>query len=189
MNTVLTDYEIPMDSGVTIEMQIPQTLKWIDFIITGKNESNRDHAAIVELKQWETEEKTGLDGIVKTFIGGGKRDVSHPSYQALSYVLLIDFYEAVYDGDIHLKACAFLHNYYSNGVLDDPLYKDHTEKAPIFMKKDIKKLREYIKSFIKHGDSDNTIYWIENGRIRPSKMLADCLSSILKGNEEFISKD
>ena len=32
MNTVLTDYEIPLDAGITIEMQIPQTSKRIDFI-------------------------------------------------------------------------------------------------------------------------------------------------------------
>ncbi|WP_069130086.1 DUF2075 domain-containing protein [Rhodohalobacter halophilus] len=190
MNTVLTDYEIPLDAGITIEMQIPQTSKRIDFIITGKNKSKQDHAVIVELKQWETAEKTGLDGIVKTFIGGGKREVSHPSYQAWSYAALLnDFNEAVYDGDINLKACAFLHNYHSNEVLDDPFYQDHTEKAPVFMKKDITKLREYIKSFIKYGDSDNIIYRIENGRIRPSKMLADSLSSMLKGNEEFIMID
>ena len=190
MNTVLTDYEIPLDAGVTIEMQIPQTSKRIDFIITGKNKSKKDHAVIVELKQWETAEKTGLDGIVKTYIGGGKREVSHPSYQAWSYAALLnDFNEAVYKGDIQLEACAFLHNYHSNGVLDDPFYRDHTDRAPVFMKKDIRKLREYIKDFIKHGDSDNIIYRIENGRIRPSKMLADSLASMLKGNDEFIMID
>ena len=190
MNTVLTDYEIPLDAGITIEMQIPQTSKRIDFIITGKNKSRKDHAVIVELKQWETAEKTSLDGIVKTFIGRGNRDVSHPSYQAWSYAALLnDFNEAVYDGDIHLKACAYLHNYHSNGVLDDPFYQDHIEKAPVFMKKDITKLRQYIKNFIKYGDTDNIIYRIENGRIRPSKMLADSLSSMLKGNEEFVMID
>jgi DUF2075 family protein len=190
MNTVLADYDIPLDAGITIEMQIPQTSKRIDFIITGKNKSKRDHAVIIELKQWETAEKTHLDGIVRTFIGRGHREISHPSYQAWTYAALLnDFNEAVYDGDINLKACAFLHNYNSNGVLDDPFYKDHTDKAPVFMKRDITKLREYIKSFIKYGDTDKIIYRIENGRIRPSKMLADSLSSMLKGNEEFIMID
>lgn len=190
MNTVLTDYEIPLDAGITIEMQIPQTSKRIDFIITGKNSSKKDHAVIVELKQWETAEKTRLDGIVKTFVGGGNREVSHPSYQAWSYAALLnDFNEAVYDGGIQLEACAYLHNYHSNGVLEDPFYQDHVEKAPVFMKRDITKLREYIKNFIKYGDTDNIIFRIEHGRIRPSKMLADSLSSMLKGNDEFIMID
>src|SRR6056297_3253082 len=64
MNTVLADYNIPLDVGITIEMQIPQTSKRIDFIITGKNEEKTDHAIIVELKQWESAELTGMDGIV-----------------------------------------------------------------------------------------------------------------------------
>jgi hypothetical protein len=42
MNTVLSDPEIPYNTGVTIELQIPQTSKRIDFIISGKNEDNKD---------------------------------------------------------------------------------------------------------------------------------------------------
>jgi len=52
-----------------------------------------------------------------------------------------------------------------------------------------KKKREFIKDFVKYGDESDIIDRIENGRIRPSKMLADSLSSMLKGNEEFIMID
>ena len=39
---------------------------------------------------------TAQDGIVRTVIGGGLRDTTHPSYQAWSYAeLLRDFNEAV----------------------------------------------------------------------------------------------
>lgn len=190
MNTVLSDYDIPTSAGVTIEMQIPQTSKRIDFIITGQNKQRKDHAVIVELKQWETAELTGMDGIVRTYLGRAIREVSHPSYQAWTYAaLLADFNEAVYDGDIQLKACAYLHNYTPNGVLDNPFYDDHTGKAPVFMKTDIHKLREFIKRFVKYGDKSDIIYKIEHGNIRPSKMLADKLGSMLKGNEEFIMID
>ena len=190
MSTVLRDDEIPDDSGISIEMQIPQTSKRIDFIITGRSEQKKDYAVIVELKQWESAQRTNMDGIVQTFIGGGVREVSHPSYQAWSYAALLnDFNEAVYDGDIELKACSYLHNYIPNGALDDPFYKEHLEKAPVFMRPDLVKLREFIKDFVKYGDESDIIDRIENGRIRPSKMLADSLSSMLKGNEEFIMID
>ncbi len=53
MHNVLEDKEIPNDCGVMIEYQIPQTSKRIDFILTGKDESDTDHALIIELKQWE----------------------------------------------------------------------------------------------------------------------------------------
>lgn len=190
MNHVLQDPDIPKDSGICIELQIPQTSKRIDFIITGKDEEKRDNAIIIELKQWESAEKTGLDGIVRTLIGRGVRETNHPSYQAWTYAALLnDFNEAVYTEDINLKACAFLHNYTPNGVLDDPFYEGHTERAPVFMKTDILKLREFIKSFVKYGDDSEIIYRIENGKIRPSKMLTDSLVSMLEGNQEFIMID
>ena len=54
MHAVLNDQDIPKSSGVSIEMQIPQTSKRIDFIIAGQDKEKNDHAIIVELKQWET---------------------------------------------------------------------------------------------------------------------------------------
>ena len=190
MNTVLNDPEIPQDSGISIELQIPQTSKRIAFIISGHDENQRDNAVIVELKQWETAQKTNLDGIVKTFLGGGIRETIHPSYQAWSYACLLnDFNEAVYTGNIDLYPCVFLHNYESDGIIDDPIYDFYTKKAPVFTKTDITNLREFIKGFIKVGDQKDIIDRIENGRIRPSKMLADSLRSMLKGNDEFLMID
>ena len=163
MNTVLNDPEIPQDSGISIELQIPQTSKRIDFIISGHDEKERDNAVIIELKQWETAQKTNLDGIVKTLLGGGIRETIHPSYQAWSYACLLnDFNEAVYTGNIDLYPCAFLHNYESDGIIDDPIYDFYTKKAPVFTKTDITNLREFIKGFIKVGDQKDIIDRIEN---------------------------
>lgn len=190
MGQVLNDNEIPEDSSISIEMQIPQTAKRIDFIIAGQNEENVDHAVIVELKQWETATRTRMDGIVNTFLGGGNRDVSHPSYQAWSYAALLrGFNEAVYDSDIRLKPCAYLHNYTGENVLDHPFYEEHIRKAPVFKRRDMTKLRDFIKKHVKYGDRTNIMYRIDNGKIRPSKMLADSLQSMLAGNEEFIMID
>src|SRR5580765_5246470 len=41
------------DNGVMIEYQLPLTSKRLDFIITGQDQTGREHAVIVELKQWE----------------------------------------------------------------------------------------------------------------------------------------
>ena len=51
------------------------------------------------------------------------------------------------------------------------------------------KLREFIKRYIEVGDDKEVLYEIEKGRIRPSKMLQDTLSSMLKGNQEFYMID
>jgi hypothetical protein len=69
MDKVLSDTEIPNNTGVTIECQIPQTAKRIDFIITGEDEIRKPHVIIIELKQWVSSELTEKDGIVRTALG------------------------------------------------------------------------------------------------------------------------
>lgn len=190
MHTVLNHDDIPSDAGISIEMQIPQTSKRIDFIIAGQDEQEKDNAVIVELKQWETATRTKMDGVVSTFLGGGVRNVSHPSYQAWSYAALLKgFNEAVYKGGIDLKPCAYLHNFTGENVLDHSFYEEHTRKAPLFKRRDLKKLRNFIKQHVRYGDRSKILYRIDNGVIRPSKMLADSLQSMLAGNEEFIMID
>src|SRR5690349_16410877 len=66
MDRVLEDSAIPGDAGVAIEYHIPQTSKRIDFILTGKDGESRDTAVLIELKQWETAERTDQDAIVVT---------------------------------------------------------------------------------------------------------------------------
>ena len=66
MDTVLNDRDIPDDAGVAIEYHIPQTSKRSDFILTGKDEQQRDTAVLVELKQWQHAQLTDQDAIVIT---------------------------------------------------------------------------------------------------------------------------
>jgi len=142
MDKVISDPEIPSDSGVAIEFQVPQTSKRVDFILTGQDSNKIDHAVIVELKQWEEAQITEKDGVVITRFAHGSVETSHPSYQAWSYAALINgFNEAVYDGNIKLNPCAYLHNYKDNGVITNDFYKEYLEKAPAFLKNDALKLR------------------------------------------------
>ena len=186
MDTVLEDAGIPHDAGVAIEFNIPQTGKRVDFIITGTREDHQRTAVIVELKQWQEAKATTKDAIVSTFVGGREREVNHPSYQAWSYAMLIeDFNETVRQDPIHLRPCAYLHNCASGAVLHAPFYAEHTKLAPAFLRDDAKKLREFIKAHVKYGDDGETMYRIRDGRIRPSKGLADHLASLMQGNREF----
>jgi len=190
MHLVLSDPEIPEDAGVGIEYQIPQTAKRIDVLVSGRSEEPRDRAVIIELKQWQDAEPTPMDGIVRTVIGGGPRDTPHPSYQAWGYAeLLRGFNAAVYEGDVELHPCAFLHNYRGPGALEAPFYQEWLDKAPLFAKHDVEKLRAFIKKWIRHGDSSEIILRIDGARIRPSKSLADSLASLMKGNREFVMID
>ena len=193
MYRILEDSEIPDDCGVAIEFTIPTTSKRIDFILTGLNQFNDDSVIIIELKQWDSAKKVeGKDGIVKTVLGGGLRETTHPSYQVWSYAALIkNFNQTVDDDEIELYPCAYLHNYdfTENDDLTDDIYEPYFSEAPLYGKRDALKLRNFIKKYIRYGDNSNILYRIDNGKIRPSKKLQDTLSSMLDGNEEFVMID
>lgn len=189
MNTVLHDREIPDDCGISVEYHIPFTSKRIDFLITG-SDGERDNLIIVELKGWSEARLTERDGMVDTRFQGRVSRTTHPSYQAWSYAALLQsFNQTIEDESIFVQPCAYLHNYAPDDVLTNQLYSYYIEKAPLFLKPDALKLRAFIRQFMKYGDKSNLIVRIENGKIRPSKSLADSLRSIMKGNEEFIVID
>lgn len=191
MNNILSDAEIPDDSGVAIEFRIPQTSKRIDFVLTGNDENNVEHAIIIELKQRDSVKVTDMDGVVITRFKHGETETSHPSYQARSYAALLQWFnETVYTENIQLNPCAYLHNYEKDdGLITNEFYCSYIQKAPLFLRHDVFKLREFIKKFVKYGDKSNIMYRIDCGKIKPSKALADNMASMLKGNEEFIMID
>lgn len=193
MYKVLNDKNIPDDAGVAIEFKIPSTNKRIDFILSGFDENHTDSVVIIELKQWEEAEKVeGKEDIVKTYVGGGLREVPHPSYQVWSYACLLeDFNQTVQEDEISLYPCAYLHNYdiTDDDPICDDIYSDITNKAPLYGNGDVIKLRKFISEYIKYGDNESILYKINNGKIRPSKRLQDTLSKMMKGNDNFVMID
>ncbi|WP_321300004.1 DNA/RNA helicase domain-containing protein [uncultured Sphaerochaeta sp.] len=200
MQNVLLDSEIPDTSGVAIEFGIPNTNKRVDFILTGLDKENQHNAVIVELKQWSKVEPVPyVDQLleaeiidVQTRFSHGQQVVHHPSYQAWSYRSLIsNFNVNVHAIPIHLESCAYLHNYVPPE--DDPLkqhyFQSLLDESPVFYRSDVMKLREFIKKYIHTGDAKQTLYYIDDGEIRPSKSLQDALSAMLRGKEEFILID
>ncbi len=195
MRSAIDDPEIPDDVEVAIEYQIPRTSKRVDFMLAGADKDGKDNVIVVELKQWDKAEKVDdiMQHSVRAFTGGGKRIVNHPSYQAFAYATFIrNSSEQVQDADIGIKPCAYLHNCdpKSREPLDDDIYKTWLEEAPLFDKSQTLRLRSFIKQYVtKRSASGNLLYKIDNGRIRPSKALQDCLVSLMKGNEEFMLLD
>jgi hypothetical protein len=190
MDRVLTDGDIPSDAGVAIEYHIPQSSKRIDFILTGTDKQDRESAILIELKQWQHAALTTKDAIVITRFQYGETETPHPSYQAWSYkCLLEDFNQTVQEEKIQLYPCAYLHNYEQDKVIASDFYNEYIRKAPLFLKGDALKLREFIKTNVKYGDKKQIMYRIDHGKIKPSKNLADHLLSMLNGNKEFVMID
>lgn len=192
MYKVMEDESIPNDSKVAIEYRIPNSNKRVDFIVSGEDDFARESAVIIELKQWQEVEKVETkEAIVKTYLQGRKVETTHPSYQAWSYVSMIeDYNENVRKHKIKLQPCAYLHNYRlknKDDLLNDA-YQYYINKSPIFTRGDTDKLASFIAQYIKKGNS-KVLYHIENGKIVPSKSLQDNLALMLKGNKEFVLID
>lgn len=194
MKSVLETSEIDDVTGIAIEYKIPNNSKRVDFIISGYDKDEQPNIIIVELKQWSSVESMEYrDGVVKTFVGQSLREVTHPSYQAWSYSVLIKEYnENIYNQDIELYPCAYLHNYEKKEE-NDPLfasqYEFYLKQAQPFVKGDAQRLRDFIKRYIAKGDNKELIYHIDKGKIKPSKSLQDKIKSMVLGNQEFIMID
>jgi DUF2075 family protein len=193
MRNVVSDEGIPSDSGVAIEYNIPSTSKRVDFIISGYDNNHNMEAIFIELKQWENAEIVDGESSVKTFLGGAKRNTTHPSYQVWSYTeLLKNSNLNIKSKDIKLMPCAYLHNYRrteENDAIFDDKFNYYLSKAPVFTMYDEIKLTDYIKSHIKYGDKLLTVRTIDESTLSPSKSLQDCLLSMMNNNQEFILID
>lgn len=192
MERIVRNARVPDDCGVLIEFNLPATSRRIDFMITGQDESRRENFVVVELKQWEKAEATSRNDIVSTFTGGRRQDVTHPSYQAWSYMqYLTDMNAAIQDDGIRGSACAYLHNYALKQP--EPLlmtqYQEIVQEAPVFFKEDYQSLQQFIYRNVGLGKGVNTMMLIEHGRLRPSRKLMDHVASLFQGNNEFVLLD
>ncbi len=198
MQNVLLDSEIPDSSEiVAIEFGIPNTNKRVDFILTGLDKANQHNAVIVELKRWsKVEPSPYVDQLleaeiidVQTRFSHGQR-VVHASLPASMVIrsLALNFNANVHEIPIHLESCAYLHNYVPPE--DDPIeqhyFQSLLDESPVFYRSDVKKLRKFIKVH-PYRDAKQTLYYIDNGVIRPSKSLQDALSAMLRGKGSSFS--
>lgn len=189
MKDVLDDGYFDPLCQVAIEYNIPQTSKRVDFMIMGKH-NQEDHVVIVELKQWAKVEKVdeSCDHSIMSDLKSHE-PVAHPSYQAYSYkCLILDYCDDTHVNERTIKPCAYLHNLNESyrSVIEDDLYSEWTNEAPVFLQQDVLKMREFIKQYIHLKANDGSLlYKIEEGRLRPTKSLQDALDSMLCGNEEF----
>ena len=190
MKDVLDDSYFDNECQVAIEYNIPQTSKRVDFMIMGNN-NTEDHVVIIELKQWARVNKVddNCDHSIMSDLRSHE-PVAHPSYQAYSYKQLILDYcnDSASINNKTLKPCAYLHNLSEEyrPIIEDNLYHEWIEEAPVFLQSDVLKLRNFIKNYIKLKANDSSLlYKIEEGRLKPTKSLQDALDSMLCGNEEF----
>ncbi len=192
MEKIVRRADLSDTCGVMLEYIIPNTSNRIDFLISGEDEKGNKNFIIIELKQWETSESTDRDGVVRTFVGGGVRETTHPSYQAHSYKLFLsDYNENIDSGILSPYACAYLHNYKERSPepLKAQIYESVIKVAPVYFKDDYEKLEQFLHNYVRFGKGEEILYQIEAGRIKPSKKLIEHIQKMYEGNQEFILLD
>ena len=193
MGAVLDTDEISDGCTVCIEYMLPIGHSRIDFIIAGKDSNLSDNVVIVELKQWsKVRVREGRDLLEVDYGRSRTRPLIHPSYQAYSYaVTLREYNECIEQEGIGIYPCAYMHNYLpspSSPIADTSLFP-YVADAPLFTIYDNLRLRSFIRDHVSLPDTEALMDMIDSSRLRPSKSLQDALSSMLKGNREFMLLD
>jgi DUF2075 family protein/DNA replication protein DnaC len=190
MSHVMRSESIPGDAGIAIEYRLNGRRFRLDFVISGLNAQGNESLVIVELKQWTDIQFSDLDEHVKTALGGGIRDVTHPSYQVWSYKSHLEmFNEYVYENELSVEACAYLHNCKESQVINNSRYENALRLAPVFFHGENDKIQKLIETQIQKGSGISLLERVDAAVIRPSKQLADAVGNMLQGQEEFILLD
>jgi uncharacterized protein len=174
------------DHGVFIEYQLPLSSRRLDCMICGKNRAGIPEAIIIELKQWETCRLSDYDSeCVITWIGGGNKDVLHPSIQAGNYCHYLRHFKTVfYEGSdpVSLSACSYLHNYTlsSDDVLINKRFTSIISQYPLFTLGSDPVFKEYLQEHLAGGRGEEIMQRIERSEHRPSPKLMQQLSETIK---------
>lgn len=187
------DYSGLVDHGVILEYQLPQTSKRLDCLVTGQDNNKDDRAVVIELKQWEKCESSDGANEVTTWVGGGKREVLHPSVQVGQYKMYLQDLHPSFDGQdfIKLDSVSYLHNY--SPVKDDELFsekfKEKVKENPIFCADDVDTLSSFLREKLSAGGGIPILERIEETEYKVSKKLMDHVSKIIKEKSEYILLD
>jgi len=183
-----------LDHGVILEYQLPLTSKRLDCMVCGKDKAKKDNAVVIELKQWDKCKDAIGENEVLTWVGGGERQVLHPSVQVGQYQMYLQDTHTAFNADFNpvvLNACTYLHNYnyYSDDVVFSNKFQESLKKYPLFTADDVDKLKNYLADKLVGGEGIDVLKKVEESKYRPSKKLMDHVGNVIKGKSEYILLD
>lgn len=181
------------DQGVIVEYQLPLTSKRLDVMVTGANRSGDDDSAvIVELKQWDAVSSSDVPDCVETWVGGGLRNVLHPSRQAADYQrYLLDTHTTFSDGAVGLRSCGYLHNLgrAKADVIFDAAFAELVATHPAFVAEDTGDLASYLDQQVGGGSGGDALELVVAGRYRPHPRLMSHVAEVIDTEPSFTLLD
>ncbi len=182
-----------LNNGVILEFQLPLTSRRLDCLVTGNNDFGRENSVVIELKQWDKCQDGGGRNELSTWVGGGLRDVLHPSAQVGQYKTYLEDAHTAFEGDsgIQLNACSYPHNYSydASDVLFAERFKSLLESFPLFTGDDVGKLIQFLRQHVACGDDGEIVKTIEQSQYKASRKLLDHVSAVVKGNSKYVLLD
>jgi DUF2075 family protein len=180
------------DNGVIVEYQLPLSSKRLDVMVTGHTSEGRPMANVVELKQWDDASPSPVEEVVSVWVGGGQRDVLHPSVQVGQYRrYLLDSHELFADGHVGLKSAAYLHNFSFDPGSELLALKHAAALAtdPLFAGDQVDELAEWLREHLSGGGGIPMIDSVINGKYRPHKKLLAHTAQMIKGEPAYVLLD
>jgi uncharacterized protein len=180
------------DHGVLVEYQLPLSSKRLDVMFTGHSGAGRPMATVVELKQWDDAMPTDIPELVLAWVGGGQREVLHPSVQVGQYRrYLLDTHESFSEGQIGLRASAYLHNFMHDDQSE--LFASRHAAAlnsdPLFAGDQVDELSLWLQDHLSGGGGVKLLDSVLEGRFRPHKKLLAHTAKMIKGEPSYVLLD
>ncbi|MFN8035362.1 MAG: DUF2075 domain-containing protein [Acidimicrobiia bacterium] len=180
------------DHGVVVELQLPLSSRRLDCMVTGHDAAGQAEAVIVELKQWQAATPSWVDDCVRTVVGGGERDVLHPSRQVGNYErYLLDVHSAFNTGDVSLHSCSYLHNlqFEAESVLYADSFAETLRMYPLFAGDQVDDLVDYLVGNVGAGNGGPVLETVLHGRYRPHRRLLDYAAQVIRNEPAFVLLD
>jgi uncharacterized protein len=179
------------ENKIIVEYELPYSEKRIDVILFGKDTEGNDNIVVIELKQWSNEsvEDSENEGTIKVDFGQFKKENPHPSLQVEGYCWHLKDFLVVFDEKpkILLSACVYCHNYDKgeNEVLYLPKFRKNLEQYPVFSKKEMMNLGEYLKKKLASDPGLEVFGRFNLSILRPSKKLLDHTGEMINHQQIF----
>lgn len=181
------------DQGVIVEYQLPLTSKRLDVMVTGVDRPTGDHSAvIVELKQWDSVAPSQVPECVETWVGGGLRNVLHPSRQAADYRrYLLDTHTTFSDLEVGLQSCSYLHNLAESNAqaIFDDAFAELVAANPAFVAERASDLAGYLDHTVGGGSGGDALEAVVTGRFRPHPRLMRHVAEMIEAEPTFTLLD
>jgi DUF2075 family protein len=181
-----------LDHGVLLEYQLPLSSRRLDCMLTGHDKGDQPFAVIVELKQWSDVEASNAEDCVTTWVGGGKRDVLHPSRQVGQYEeYLRDMQSVFVGGEVSLRSCAFLHNlsFDADSEIFAPRHARVLRDYPVYTGDQQEALISYMGHHLQSGRGETVLEQILKSTFSPSKKLLEHTARVIDDQKAYVLID